>query len=372
MEIAIIGAGIGGLTTALALKQIGIKTTIFESASEIKAVGAGIALAGNAMQIFDKLGVRHKIESAGHIIKSIKITDEQMHIVSTSQLEKFEKQYGVYNLAIHRADLHKILADEIGYDNIKLSKRLINIESTEPYQLSFEDGSKYTADAIIGADGINSTIRKHFLEFGKLRDTKQKCWRGVCEVNWKYNYENEAIETWGKGKRFGFIKISTNKIYWYAVANENLVNPSTSLTELFKEFHTDVLEIIKATPESKIIFNELKDLEPIYKWQKGKVCLIGDAAHATTPNMGQGACQAVEDAYTISKLFKQSNDIEEVFKQFEAKRLKKAHFIVNTSWKIGKIAHYENGMAIWLRNKILKVIPESINHKQLEKVFEID
>lgn len=372
MKIAIIGGGIGGLTTALALKQIGKKITVYESASEIKPVGAGIVMANNAMQVFEKLGIRHKIELAGRKISQIKITDAQLQTLSASELTHFEKQYGVYNVAIHRADLQHILANEIGFENIQLSKRLSKIEQGENINLAFEDGTNIEADIVIGADGIKSVVRNQLFAKGNIRDTKQRCWRGVSEFDWTSKYNNEAFEAWGKGKRFGFVKISDNKVYWFAVINESLLGEHKNIDKSFQEFHPEILKIISETPKDNIIFNDIMDLQPITQWQKGKVCLIGDAAHATTPNMGQGACQAVEDAYVIGKLFEQNLSVEEVFSRYEKIRMKKAHYIVNSSWKIGKVAHFENPLAIMLRNALLKIIPDSVNEKQMERVFSID
>lgn len=372
MKIAIIGGGIGGLTTALALKQNRQEFKVFESATEIKPVGAGILMANNAMQVYNKLGVRHKIENVGRKISSIKITDARLKTISNTQLDKFENKYGVYNVAIHRADLQKILADEIGFENIQLSKRVLQIEKENDFKLTFEDGTIANSEVIIGADGIKSTVRNQFFGSGTIRDTKQRCWRGVSEFDWASKYNYEAFEAWGKGKRFGFVQISDKKVYWYAVINETLMKENANVTDLFIEFHPDILQIISETPKDKIIFSDIIDLQPIYQWCNGKVCLIGDAAHATTPNMGQGACQAVEDAYIIGKLFKQGKTAEDVFAQYEKIRMKKAHFIVNTSWKIGKVAHFENRIAAWLRNELLKTIPKSANEKQLDKVFNIE
>ncbi|HRN94682.1 MAG: FAD-dependent monooxygenase [Chitinophagales bacterium] len=369
-RFTIIGAGIGGLTAALALKQAGLQPLIYESAPEIKPVGAGILLASNAMQVFDKLGVRGKIENAGCKVSKIRITDAKLTTISESELEKFEQQFGVYNVAIHRADLQKILAEEIGFQNIQLSKRLLNIESGNTLKLIFDYGTSVQSDVVIAADGIKSLVRNKVFNTGTLRDSTQRCWRGVCEIELPTNYNQVAIEAWGKGKRFGFVKISEKKIYWYAVINESLMRKA-SLGELFQEFHEDVLHIISRTPEDKIFYSEIFDLQPITQWQKGKVCLLGDAAHATTPNMGQGACQAIEDAYTLGKLFQEAKSTEDVFAKYEKLRIKKAHFVVNTSWQIGKIAHYENDFAIWFRNFIVKSIPKSINEKQLQKVFDI-
>jgi 2-polyprenyl-6-methoxyphenol hydroxylase-like FAD-dependent oxidoreductase len=371
MKIAIIGGGIGGLTTALALKQSGKEVTIYESAPEIKPVGAGIVMASNAMQVFDKLGVRRKIENAGCKISDIKITDAQLNTLSATNLAKFEEKYGVYNVAIHRADLQKILANEIGFENIQLSKRLSKIEKGGDFKITFEDDTFVNADVIIGADGIKSIVRQQLFGIGHIRDSKQRCWRGVSEFDWTSKYNQEAFEAWGNGRRFGFVKISDTKVYWFAVIDEALMKDNQDITELFKDFHPEILKIISETPKNDIIFNDIIDLQPISRWQTDKACLIGDAAHATTPNMGQGACQAVEDAYVLGKLFGQGKSAEEVFSEYEKLRMRKAHFIVNTSWTIGKVAHFNNTLAVWLRNILVKAIPKSINEKQLDKVFNL-
>ena len=372
MKIAIIGGGIGGLTTALALSQNGQQTTVYESATEIKPVGAGIIMASNAMQVFDKLGVRNKIENAGHKISNIKITDARLNTISTSNLSKFEDKYGVYNVAIHRAELQHILANEIGFQNIQLSKRLLKIEQESNFKLTFDDNTSINADIVIGADGIRSTIRNQLFGMGNIRDTKQRCWRGVTEVDWTSKYNHEAFEAWDKGKRFGFVNISDTKVYWFAVINDTLRKDNENIIELFKNFHPEIVKIISETKNDKIVFNDIIDLQPINKWQQGKVCLVGDAAHATTPNMGQGACQAVEDAYILGKLFGQGKSAEEAFTQYEKLRMGKAHFIVNTSWTIGKVAHFQNSAAVWLRNALVKTIPKSVNEKQLDKIFNIE
>ncbi len=372
MEIAIIGGGIGGLTTALGLKQCGKAVTVYEGAPEIKPVGAGIIMANNAMQVFEKLGIRNRIENAGCKISRIKITDARLNTLSETELTPFENKYGVYNVAIHRADLQKILASEIGFEHIKLSKRLVRIEQENDFKLIFEDGTSANTDVIIGADGIKSVVRNELFKTGKIRDTKQRCWRGVSELDPTSRFDHEAFESWGKGKRFGFTKIAENSIYWYAVINESLMNEHADITGLFSEFHPEIINMIAGTPKNNVIFSDIIDLAPINQWQHGKVCLVGDAAHATTPNMGQGACQAIEDAYIIGKLFGQEKSPQEVFTQYEALRKKKAHFIVNTSWRLGKVAHYQNSVAVWFRNTLMRAIPQSVSKKQLNKVFDID
>lgn len=371
--ISIIGAGIGGLTTALTLKQKGLNVTVFESSTEIKPVGAGIILANNAMQVFKKLGIQDKIEKAGNKISYMKITDPQLMPISVADLTQYEKKYEVCNVAIHRGELQKILANEIGFDNINLSKRLTKIEKNELFKLTFQDNSTIDSKLIIGADGINSVVRNQLFDKSTVRNPNQICWRGICEIDLPPHYHNQLNEAWGKGKRFGFVKINQKKIYWYALANaKNVKVDEMNLVDFFDEFHIDIINIILATAKEQIIVGNVIDLKPIDKWQRENVCLIGDAAHATTPNLGQGACQAIEDAFVLGKLIDNGLAIENTFKAYENIRRKKAHAIVKASWTIGKMAQIENSFGIGLRNFAMRNLPKSANKKQMDMIFELN
>lgn len=371
--VNIIGAGIGGLTTALTLKQKGLNVKLFESSAEIKPVGTGIILANNAMQVFQKLGIQEKIEKVGNKISFMKITDDQLKPLSVVSLSEYEQKYKVSNIAIHRGALQKILADEIGFENINLSKRLSKIEKAELLKLTFEDNTTIESKLVIGADGLKSVVRNQLFEENTLRNANQICWRGICEIDLPIKYHNELNEAWGKGKRFGFVKISDKKVYWYALANSKNANTdNVNLTELFKEFHSDILQIISVTNKEQIIISDIFDLKPIKKWQSQNVCLIGDAAHATTPNLGQGACQAIEDAYVIGKLLDKGVPIEDTFLQYEMTRKRKAHKIVNTSWALGQISQWENPFAVWIRNTTLRLTPKFMNHKLMDEIFELN
>ena len=193
-KIHIIGAGIGGLTTALSLNQLGFDVQVYEGAPAIKPVGAGIVMANNAMQVFDQLGIRSKIEEAGCRVSYMRITDAQFNELSTIDLAAFEQQYGVYNTAIHRSDLQGILAEEVGFEQIELGKRLVQIKKEEGYRLHFEDKTEEKAQVLIGADGIHSVVRKQLFSPSTLRDSKQICWRGICDLELANHYNHTAVE----------------------------------------------------------------------------------------------------------------------------------------------------------------------------------
>jgi hypothetical protein len=369
MSISIIGGGIGGLTLGNFLKQHNIDFKIYESAPEIKPVGAGIAMAGNAMQIFNKLGLKEKIENAGTKMHALIITDEKLKTISKTDVLKLESKYNVCNIAIHRADLQRILSENIS-EYIILNKRLSNIEKKENYHLTFEDKTEVESEIVFGADGVKSLVRNQILKSGKIRNTGQKCWRGIINTEIPEKYSHNAYEMWGKGKRFGFVKIREDTLYWYALVNERIYFPDIDLMETFKEFHHDILEMISKTSKENIIFNEIIDLKPMEKWSARNLCLIGDAAHATTPNLGQGGCQAVEDAYVIGKLLETEKDWNKIFYQFEKIRKEKVNHIVKTSWILGKIAQWENFTGV--RNFLFRNIPENVNQKQMERILKLE
>lgn len=372
MEIAIIGAGIGGLTTALALKKANIPFKIYESTGKLEPVGAGIILASNAMQVFRHLGIATEAVKYGNRISVMNLTKPNLEIFSSSNLNFFEKKYNVYNIAIHRADLHRILADAVGHESIVLGKRLKTFsKEKESYRLEFEDGTTDKAQYIIGADGIKSRVRTLLFEKGEIRNAGQLCWRGIADFKLPIHHHHELNEAWGKGKRFGFVKLNEKQVYWYFLSDSDTANVDSDILPLLEDFHSLGIQIVKATAKESRIVAPMTDLKPIDRWNLENACLIGDAAHATTPNLGQGACQAIEDAYVLGELL-QKHSIEEAFQLYPQLRKKKAHNVVTTSWKIGKLAHLKNPLAIALRNGIMKATPDGVNRKQLDKLFTLE
>lgn len=374
MTIDIIGAGIGGLTTAIALEQKGIKTRIFEQAEQIKPVGAGIILANNAMQVYKKLGIRKIIEENGNTISSVNITTPNLKPLSKMDLTYFEQKNNTKNIAIHRGKLQQILIDQLKVTKIELNHKLTSLDkNTTAYSLKFENGNQIESSIILGADGLNSMVRKNILPNNSIRKANQICWRGVTKYGLPVKYRNELNEAWGKDERFGFVQIAENKVYWYALKlfkknkNEFSIN---HLEQYFSEYHSVVKEIIKSTKKEQINTAEILDLKPTNIWHKERVCLIGDSAHATTPNLGQGACQAIEDAFVLSQCI-DKYEITEAFTAYQKLRLPKAHQVCKTSWLLGKMAHLKNPILIVLRNQLLRLTPASFNGKQHEQIFQL-
>lgn len=377
MNVSIIGAGIAGLTTAIALEKIGIKATIFESTRTIKAVGAGLVLAGNAIKAFQRLGIADEVIKLGLLLPSFTIYDQKGKSISKIDSKVINEQYGVGNFTIHRAELHKFLLSKIDSDSIHTNKQAVHIENTDNSVIvTFQDGSIHQTDVLILADGIHSKIRKQLLPGTEPRYSGYTCWRAVID-NSNLNL-TETSETWSTVGRFGIVPLADNKIYWFACINapqnDNTIRQFkvAELQNHFKSFHEPIPSILQHTKDESLIWNDIIDLKPINQYAFDKVVIIGDAGHAMTPNMGQGACQAIEDAVILADELNSNSDVKIAFKQFEKRRVKRVHYIVNTSWTIGKLAQTENKLLASVRNFVFKNIPGSVNERQLKTLYEVD
>jgi len=374
LKIDIIGAGIGGLTLGIALKKKGFTINIFEQADQINAVGAGIVLANNAMQVYDKLGLKETLEQQGNVINSFHLATPDMKPLAGASLQPYEEKYGVQNIAIHRGTLQKELAKHFTDQQLHTGYELQEINRGEDgFQLQFKNGKTVNSTLVIGADGINSRVRKAIFPEGEIRNTNQICWRGVANYELPEAFQHELTEAWGKGERFGFVKIAPKTVYWFAVKSfksgkEDMGNDQ--LTNYFKYFDPMVCALLEATPDNQIHAARLTDLKPMSQWYKGSICLLGDAAHAMTPNLGQGAGQSIEDAHILSQCLGLFNP-HEAFERYQSLRLTKVKQLINRSWQIGKVAHYSNPIAVFLRNNLLKITPESVNTKQTEMIFQL-
>lgn len=376
---AIVGGGIGGLTLAIALQRKGWDVTVYEHAPHIKPLGAGLVLAANAVMALDEMGLKELVQEQGKLIEHIYIKDQKGRILSATNAQKVSEQYGLANgFSIHRADLHQVLTSQLQPGTLKLGKACVDfMQSTTGTTLYFLDGTKAQADYVIASDGIHSAIRKKVLPHTQSRFAGYTCWRATIDAPSENFLTNNAVESWGNGARFGMVPLSKNRIYWYAcvnaAANDPIMRCSTieEVQHFFKSFHDPIPRLLELTRNEQLIWSDIIDLKPIEQFAFGKVVLIGDAAHATTPNMGQGACMAIEDAAVLTNCLDQCESVEEAFQKFEKKRIARTTKIVNTSWTLGKISQWQHPVAAALRNTALRMTPANVSEKQMKYLFNI-
>ena len=325
------------------------------------------------MQVYEKLDLANELVEKGNRISRLSITESNLKPMSTIDLTDYERKTGLANLAIHRGSLQTLLLSQLEEGDLNTSKKLARIAIGETPVLHFEDGSTIKSEYVIGADGINSVVRKSITTQNTIRSAKQICWRGVANFKLPENDQTHFREAWGKGCRFGFGQINQQQVYWFALLNiQESINEYEGIDwkKRFEIFDSLVPELIQSTPDKSIHVAEITDLKPIKSWYQNQICLIGDAAHAMTPNMRQGAGQSIEDAYILANCLEKYSP-EEAFEKYQFLRITKTLQIVNNSWRIGQVAQLENGLGIWFRNQVMKLTPDAIGKKQTTKVFEL-
>lgn len=375
MNITIIGGGIAGLSTALALNKLGFHCELYERARQLNEVGAGIWMQPNALKVLDWLGLGIIVRQNGMLLDQVYITNSQLVPFKKTALEVVQDEKGNKIVAIHRAVLQKIMYEALPKDTVKLGYEFNSLDYNEN-QIKISVGDKeIVTDLLIGADGINSKVRGCIFVNTPKRFSGQTCWRGISEIRIPKEFQNTGIESWGKKIRFGFSQITENQVYWFAVINtkqnetDNTETIKSELQQFFKSFHPLVLEIIDQTKSEKIIRSDISDLKRLDRWHKDKVVLVGDAAHATTPNMGQGAGQGIEDAYYLANILAKKILIDQTLDLFESTRREKVDYVVNNSWRFGQMAH--SGFGQLIMKAIIKLTPDKVMKQQMNKLYSL-
>lgn len=373
MKAIIVGAGIGGLCTAIALQKNGIETTVYERASELKTIGAGLSLWANALRVLDELGVGLKLRKASAFNGDglIRSHNGQVLAHATSSTQDHNSP-----ICVHRADLAEILYHCAG-DVVKLAYELSYYEQhAKAVTVHFSNGASDTADLLIAADGINSNVRAQMYPYSYPRYSGYTAWRSVVPFE-HHLMQGKFGETWGYGQRFGMMPISNNRVYWFATENApegkrySSEQTKAHLQDLFGDWHEPIPALLEATKAEQILQHDIFDIAPLQNWMDGRVVLLGDAAHAMTPNMGQGACQAIEDAYALARVLARKS-LPEALYDYQNMRIPRVHQIMSQSRQIGQVGQVENPMLCWIRNQFVRNIPASIRNRALNAVVDYD
>ncbi|SDG29491.1 2-polyprenyl-6-methoxyphenol hydroxylase [Dyadobacter soli] len=376
MKITITGAGIAGLCAAIAFTKAGYETTVFEAAPTIMPVGAGLGLAPNAINALAALDIADDIIPLGRRLPYFRILDRSGKVISENNSDMIGRKFGLDNFTIHRRQLHNALLSEVDPASIHAAKKAVGLENDgSQLRLHFADGTSFKTDYLIVADGINSVIRQQVAPNAQKRYAGYTCWRGVIDNAGAL--AEGASETWDTTGRFGIVPLPDDQLYWFACvaadANDarygNFV--PQNLAQHFRHFHTPVPEILARAHGQALLHHDIYDLAPLEHYAYGNVLLIGDAAHCATPNMGQGACQAIEDAATLYTELCKDVPLENAFIAFEKRRLERTQYIISQSRKIGSLAQIGNPLLASLRNTALRLAPASLREKQFEKLYNV-
>jgi 2-polyprenyl-6-methoxyphenol hydroxylase-like FAD-dependent oxidoreductase len=380
-SIVIIGGGIGGLALAGCLRARGIESVVYERAAELREVGAALGLWPNATRVLRRLGVLEGLVARSHVPPMGVLRDWRGRVlVKMAALES-----EVPTVFAHRAEVHRALLAAVPAERVQLNRVCTGVERREgKVRAAFGDRS-FTewAEGLVGADGIRSVVREQTLQDGAPRYRGYVAWRGVAE----FAPEGEEIvgESWGPGQRFGFIPLGCGRVGWWATANKRgeegrrTCADSQSawrneLRQRFAGWHAPIELLLEATPESAVLCNAIMDRAPVKPGAPGAgpVTLLGDAAHPMTPNLGQGACAAIEDAAVLARMLATMPEATATFRAYERARYERTAMLVRESAKMGSMGQWENGLACAVRNFLVRHMPEGGMRKQFRELWSYD
>lgn len=375
-RIVISGAGIAGLTAAIALHRMGHDVHVFERHPELQPVGAGLILWSNAVNALRAIGLEHSILSIGHRLSELEILDREGATLSHMDAATIGLKVGSPTLAVHRAELMSLLRQQLPEDAISTGNRLTDFEQSDgSITARFNNDSEVKCDVLVGADGIWSTVRAQIHGNQPARYSGYTAWRAVT-ANPIAESTTRSTESWGNGLRFGWVPISNNRVYWFAVKNAHEGEaPSASghrveLLSLFGDWHDPIRETILSTHEDEIVRHDIYDRPPIAHWGVAQVTLAGDAAHPTTPNTGQGAAQAIEDAVVLTDCLNRYRTIDGALRAYESVRYPRTKMITDVSRQMGRLAQLDNEYAARARNWLAGLVPDGVSARQISAIVD--
>ncbi len=352
MEIAIIGAGMGGLTTGIALKKFGHNVTIYEQTEKILPVGAAISLWSNGVKCLNYLGLTDQVARLGGQMDHLAYVDGLTGEVMTQfSLQPLVEEVGQRPYPVARAELQDMLMDEFGRDQIQLSKKMVAITDLgDTVQAEFADGTVIEADLLIGADGTHSITRRYVLgETVERRYAGYVNWNGLVEVTADLAPADQWTTFVGQGKRVSLMPVAQNRFYFFfdvplpvGLANDR-TQYKTLLKQYFEGWCAPVQQLIDALDEQRTNRVEIHDIEPFAQFYKGRVVIVGDAAHSTTPDIGQGGCQAMEDAIYLARALQINTlGIQDSLCRYQNKRNERANELVLRARKRCDVTHMKD------------------------------
>src|SRR3984893_16193941 len=345
LSIAIVGAGMGGLASAAALRRVGIDVTVYEQATQFTRLGAGIQIGCNAMKVLRELGLEQRLRRQSFYPRSWNNRDWRTGEVKFDMIfgETAEQKFGAPYLLAHRGDLHAALASAVPDERIKLTHRLVGLdEAGSGVRLSFANGAVAVADAVVGADGVHSLVRDLLFGVSPVNFTGRIAYLTTYPAALLGGERiDDCTKWWGEDRHIViyYVKPDRSEIYFvtsqpepdFRIESWSAKGDVSELRSAFQGFDRQVQNVLAACPD--VHKWTIVDRDSLARWSDRNVVLLGDACHPMTPYMAQGAAMAIEDAAVLSRCLEGVGRDEgaNAFRRFEASRKDRTERVQQTS-----------------------------------------
>jgi FAD-dependent urate hydroxylase len=349
MKAIVIGGGIGGACAAIALKRFGIETAVYEAVKEIKPVGAAISIWPNGVKCLNYLGMKEPLRKLGGQMRFMAYKDyQQGQTMTRFSMVPLIQSVGEQPYPVARAELQSMLLDTYGRDEVQFGKRVTHVEeSADSVTAWFDDGSSATGDVLIAADGTHSVIRQHVLGYAtERRYAGYVNWNGLVEIDESIAPADQWTTFVGEGKRVSLMPVSDNRFYFFFDVplpkglQEDRVTVRDDLQRYFAGWAEPVQKLISLINPDTTNRIEIHDIEPFMQLVKGRIALLGDSGHSTTPDIGQGGCAAMEDAVVLANVLQTNSlGIEDALLRYQEKRAYRVKDLVLKARKRCDVTH---------------------------------
>ena len=299
-------------------------------------------------------------------------------VLLATSIDEVERRFGAPPVAVHRAELLTMLNDALDSNIVHLDSPMTCFTQDDDHvTATFADGRVERADVLIGADGLHSVVRSQLFGHSKPRYAGYTAWRAVVPYDMDRLPAGMSGETWGCGARFGIVPMSSNRVYWFGTINapegqhNGVGGHKREVMDLFGGWHSPIRDVIAATDDAVILRNDIYDRPPLRHWIVGRVTLLGDAAHPMTPNLGQGACQAIEDAVVLARCLRDGTNPAAGLRMYERERFERTNAIVQQSRQIGQVGQWSHALACRVRDALMRLTPSTAQMRQLGVDFEL-
>jgi 2-polyprenyl-6-methoxyphenol hydroxylase-like FAD-dependent oxidoreductase len=368
MRAVVVGAGIGGLAAAIALEQAGVDAVVIERAPELREVGFGLVVSANATAAMRRLGLRDALATSGSHVQRAEVRNPRGELLTLIDYEALRwETYGIL-----RSELQRLMLAAVPAERLRLGTTCIG--ATEDGRAFLEGADPLAADVVIGADGIRSVVRRSLFGEEPLRYGGHRAWRAGTRFD-DERVRDRFVEVWGVGGGFGFGPAGPGRVYWYCFETipENAAAPERPRDELLQRYGSwfePIPALIESTDTDAIEPTFTYDRRPRRTWGRGRVTLLGDAAHPMKPNIGQGAAQALEDAVVLGSCMA-DGDPERALRAYEQKRVRRANAVVRASRRAGRAAEVRSALGARVRDAAMKALPDSLAVAQQRRIAEV-